>query len=468
MSRSHAMTKAATPTAGANPGKPTTPGKRTLTQNMQGPPVEHLAMLALETTALSIVRLQKVDGLDALMVAPVVMTNLATARAHLDDCEFGTVDDLEKRYLILEGFAQREYQRIAFKPRQVKDAKGKQTGVADVDNPPLCESPPEDAPPGACWLSPESRLKQAQAAAWRLMTRDSNFVLALEAEKIERRFQNESHWGLFAEILFGVLSSTIIGAIAGVYARWLKTTLKADAENMILMGRGALTQPPSVLSQVVTRVPEEHVKGTAVNMSKGLRTALKNRAHHTPSDNPVKYRYLSILQLEIQKEGQTLRESLQSMLTDDELVVLTEALDIRNHSVEIYRAQISALMERFDEHKLATIGEATFIPSRHGPGRASSGRLDVVRFVCNGKEQHAEIQQSEYSEDRLRPKGKRKTTLRNARFIRWIDDDFVAIAVAIHKERVGDVLTVDVSDGRSEFVPVIMWSAQVRQQEKRP
>lgn len=361
-----------------------------------------------------------------------------------------------------------EYARIGFVP--VANDQARRTGLADVDNPDRCAKPTADG----CFLAPVDRRELAKDTQLRMIVADDSFVQALNNAKLERVVTHHSRWGVWAELLFQVVSWTLLGAVAGTYAKFRKAVQRDSAEADILLSGGIESPAASHLALAVAAVPLETVKATWSMMMRSARSGIKEQAHYKPKSQAEQLEFLTSMIFQVRSTGQRLREQLLSTLTDDELLIMFDAYHVNNHQPLIYEQQVATLMARFAEHEICNIGDQHYLPDRH-----VAGRLDVVRFVANGHERYAEVQLEDYAEDGQNetvwgafevfrpaehPKGKKPPSrlTSGANFVRWIDDEFVDLAKATQKEVTGDILTVDVSNGASPFVAVILWAQQAR------
>ncbi len=462
MSKSHARAMTRRTGVAAGDDHERTPGKRTLTQDMPAPPPAHVAVIALEAAAMALVRLQQAPVGGAKPIAAVVESHLMMAREYLN-LSTGDIHDLEDRYVVLRSLARNEYQRVGYVP-VANDQRAVQTGIPDVDNPDRCEKPTADG----CYLAPVKRAELVKDLQLRMIKADNTFVLELKQAEIQEAMTRHSRWGFVAEMLFNAISATVLGAVVGTYARYQKATLREMTDTAILIGNGIDTPTTSLIAQAVAAVPADTVKTAWQMLSRSARSGIKEQAHYQPKGQSDRVQFLTMMESHVMQVGQRLREQIASTMTDDELVILKEAYDATNHDPVIYRHQVATLLARFEAHDIEGIGS-------YRTNGVSSGRLDVVRFVCHGVERYAELQSGEFPARDPDPQVMGRENLRKAetkvncesRFVRWVDDDFVDLLVAAHHDTIETpIVTVDVSDGRSPFVPVIIWAAQTKETRK--
>jgi hypothetical protein len=450
-----------------------TPGKKTLTQDMPAPPPEHLAILALEAAADVLTRLQGTEIAKAMPIALVVQSQLLIAREHLNAVTTGDISDLEDRYVILKRIAQAEYDRIGYTPPH---RSARKTGVPDIDHPGRCDMP---VAPG-CSLGQPDRATLIRTLQLRMMVADQSFVHALREAKLAAMLTRHTHWNFLIDLLFEAVSFVVLGAIVGIYVQAQKSALHRIAENdiLVLMSAGVEAAPVSALEQAMIAVPVDALKKSWSMLARSARSSLKDGAHYQPKDTTDRIEFLRAIEFQVLLSGQILRESLASTMSDDELLLMLEAYHPVHTQPVIYEQQVATLLARFEEHDVEGIGS-------YRTKGADTGRLEVVRFTCHGVERYAEMLSGEYpardpdagvvgspagiwktmngelDREILR---KAETQLEGATFVRWIDEDFTDLAVATHHEAIDSpIVTVDVSDGRSSFMPVLMWAAQTRQ-----
>jgi hypothetical protein len=337
----------------------------------------------------------------------------------------------------------------------VKVADGElATGIRTVDDGYRCEG--EKADGARCLLSEKKRAELVATLRGRINRAMNNYKTAIQNARLDKLTATESGWGFLAEVLFQAATGGLIGTLGHA----LKAIKAIKDSPLRMMGL-----PSDFEREFVKRVgsiDEGAVKEVLVTASKGIRAEIKSKGKGLSDSNRGAAEFLRVIQEMPAAIEEHVSENAPADLDDIDLAALTEAYDLPHHTVERYRSIVDDLVARYDSNQIGKIGAEDVNRS----GRTHK----VVRLTAFGSTRAALV--DDHGTGKIfRYRAEDYYNDGEVEFVRWIDDDFVGLAEDVHRERVGEIptydLTEDVAD--SPVTPsygMIIWRQQAQERQK--
>ena len=219
-----------------------------------------------------------------------------------------------------------------------------------------------------CLFLPEERATYLAWYVGRVAAAQTHFLAALTELKVEELLKKDpekSEWIL--ELFFDV-----IGHLTG------STVLKMF--KLLRAGKSSVVEDAAKLAAAMSNESESHLTGllgVALGAGKKAATAKEESKPDAskPDENPQRtanVAFLTYLQNRAGAVYQHMREAMIEGISDSLFLVLYEAFDERNHSIEVYKGELGGKLKRFEKSgvgKLGITNNESFDPMRDGVSR---------------------------------------------------------------------------------------------------
>jgi len=215
-----------------------------------------------------------------------------------------------------------------------------------------------DVPLGTngCFLDPERRTLLLSECHTRILRAEIHFTSALNQLRVDELLKKEpekSEWmmELFLDVIGQIGVSTVVKAFHALKSGKLGSVQPyVENANQLSAAINASSD-----AQLTTALGIAVGQGKAAATKKlGAQTDTANAEQGTQKTANVGY--LSYLEGRAGKIYQYMSEGMVAGLSDSLLLTLTDAFETDNHSVEVYKAELSAKLKRFEHSGVSKLG----------------------------------------------------------------------------------------------------------------